>query len=184
MIDPNLILPIGLGGIVGGELITFDYADKDRMKPYVCKILGRDFTYLFKREFVSHQRFAHPDLIHDKRAHLLSFKLEPFYIYEYKRFMGNSLGEIEEGYFGLWPDDVVMLEKEQVESMCGVFRERAIKDSQRALKKKSIPSTTLSEKTISKALDVRESKKAAPTTNKEEKAEQLELNFAPDDIPF
>lgn len=187
-IDPNLMWPIGLGGLVGGELITFDYAEGNRLKPYVCKILGRDYTYGFKREFVSSNRFVHSDQVHGKRVHLISFPLEPFYIYEYKRFIGTSVGEIEEGYIGLWGNDFVLLEREEVETMCGSFRERAIKDAKSGHRPKQSVNTPPPEKVDLKPKsdvpDARNSKKDKEEEKKKAKLNQLEFNFAPDDIPF
>ena len=181
MIDPDLVSPIGLGGLSGGQLLTFDFAVGERLKPYVCKILGRDFTYGFKREFVSMTRYAHPELIHNQRVHLLAFDLEPFYIYEYKRFMGGSLGEVEEGYIGLWPHDFVLLEREAVESMCGNFRQRAIEDYQKVKRENKTQTENRPIGPINPPEEARDSKKS---DEDQKKATQMEFNFAPDDIPF
>lgn len=180
--------PLGLGGLVGGELITFDYAEGDRLKPYVCKITGRDYTYGFKREFVSSNRFVHEEQIHGKRVHLISFKLEPFQIYEYKRFICTSAGEVEEGYIGVWANDFVLLEREQVETMCSSFRERALKDARSGHKPNQSVNTPIPEKPDLKAnsevKDARTSKKEKEDEKKALKLKQMEFNFAPDDIPF
>ena len=185
----SILLKIGLGGLVDHELMTFDYAEGDRMKPYVCKILGRSFEYGFERKFVTPDRMAHPEEYHGKRVHLLSFKLEPYHIYEYKRFMGEGPGEIEEGYFGLYHDDFVELEREAVETLCGNFRVKAIAAHDKRLKLSAQDKRQMNLKGLSgsnKTVENPPKKEAesAPMKKEAKKETQTEFNFAPDDIPF
>lgn len=125
-INKELSLKIGVGGIVNGELITFDFRAKDKLKPYLCIIDGRDFQYGFKREFVD-KKYVNDFIIkpYGKEMSAIVFSLQPFVVYEYKRFAGTTLGEICEGYFVVVSDRIVELEYEEVRHWCGTAKEKA-----------------------------------------------------------
>lgn len=121
----NLFLKIGLGGLINGELLTFDFTEGERLKPYVCKILGRDFQYGMKREFIERRYDNFKKIFYsDKKMTAISFKLDRYMVYEYKRFPGQTLGEVVEGYFVILKDCVKELEYEEVFHWCGTAREK------------------------------------------------------------
>jgi hypothetical protein len=125
MTVPKIFLKIGIGGVIGNELMTFDFCKGERLKPYVSKILGRDFKYKFKREFVSQVQTAYKKRFYDdQEMRAITFKLERHVVYEYKRFAGNTLGEIEEGYFVILSDSIKELEYEEVEYWCATAKEK------------------------------------------------------------
>jgi hypothetical protein len=118
-------LKLGLGGIIGTEAITFDFASGEKLKPYICKILGRDFKYGMKREFINKSYTeAKKKFYENKTMTMISFKLERFIVYEYKRFPGATIGEIEEGYFVILSDCIKELEPEEVFHWCKTAREK------------------------------------------------------------
>lgn len=125
MSSSPIYLKIGIGGLINGELLTFDFTSGERLKPYVCKILGRDFQYGLKREFVERRYDNFKKVFYtDRKMSALTFELERYVVYEYKRFPGESLGEIEEGYFVILRDCVKELEYEEVAYWCGTAREK------------------------------------------------------------
>jgi hypothetical protein len=118
-------LKIGIGGIIGNELMTFDFCSGERLKPYVSKILGRDFKYKFKREFVDQTKTSYKKKFYDSNEMMaITFKLERHVVYEYKRFAGTTKGEIEEGYFVILSDSIKELEYEEVEYWCATAKEK------------------------------------------------------------
>lgn len=122
---PRIYLKLGLGGIINGQLITFDFIKGEKLKPYVCKILGRDFKYGFKREFAEKKYDSYKKTFYDdKQMQALTFSLERYVVYEYKRFPGDTLGEICEGYFVILRDCVKELEYDEVMHWCGTAREK------------------------------------------------------------
>lgn len=128
-------LKIGIGGVIGNELMTFDFVKGERLKPYVSKILGRDFKYKFKREFVSREFPNFKKVFYqDKEMFALTFKIERFVVYEYKRFPGDTLGEVEEGYFVYLSKGIKELEPEEVEYWCATAKEKErLKEKQKQL---------------------------------------------------
>lgn len=120
----QISLKIGVGGYINGELITFDFRSGDKLKPYVCAITGRDFKYVFKREFVQRNDLSLTIKPYGKEMRGVSFKIEPYIVYEYKRFAGESLGEICEGYFVVVRDRIVELDYEEVRHWCGTTKEK------------------------------------------------------------
>jgi len=117
-------LTIGIGGIMGNELMTFDFTSGEKLKPYVCKILGRDFQYGFKREFIDRKYTSMKKNFYGKEMVLITFALERNIVYEYMRFAGKSLGEIHEGYFVILSDRVVELDKDEVIHYIGTRKEK------------------------------------------------------------
>lgn len=125
MTEPRIFLKIGIGGIVGNELMTFDFCSGERLKPYVSKILGRDFKYKFKREFINQERTGYKKKFYDgTEMYAVTFKLERHIVYEYKRFAGATKGEIEEGYFVILSNGIKELEPEEVEYWCATAKEK------------------------------------------------------------
>ena len=123
------ILNIGIGGVSGDEVITFDFCvDKDcknKLRPYICEILGRDFKYVLKREFVQKKYLKIKKKFYDDQLmEMISFNLKKFVVYEYKRFPGKSMGEIEEGYFVILSNCIKELEFEEVLYWVGTAREK------------------------------------------------------------
>ena len=125
MIDKSLVLKIGLGGIVDGHLMTFDFRSGEKLKPYVCALIGRDFKYGFKREFAEKEFLSFDIKPYGRTMQAIRFKLEENMVYEYKRFAGASLGEIDEGYFVVVKDRIIELEYEEVRHWCGTAKEKA-----------------------------------------------------------
>lgn len=118
-------LKIGIGGIIGEEMITFDFVNGEKLKPYVCKILGRDFKYGMKREFAEKSYTGSKKNFYEKMPMtMISFRLERFIVYEYKRFPSSTLGEIEEGYFVILSDCIKELEPEEVFHWCKTAKEK------------------------------------------------------------
>ena len=125
MSDTKIYLRIGLGGVIGNELMTFDFVSGQRLNPYVSKITGRDFVYKFKREFAEKNKTSYSKRFYDNRLmRAITFKLERFVVYEYKRFPGDTLGEIVEGYFVVLSDSIKELEYEEVEYWCATAKEK------------------------------------------------------------
>jgi hypothetical protein len=125
MTKDSLFLKIGIGGIVGNELLTFDFCSGEKLKPYLSKILGRDFKYKFKREFVSQSKTTYKKKFYDSdQMYGITFKLERYIVYEYKRFAGATKGEIEEGYFVILSNEIKELELEEVEYWCTTSKEK------------------------------------------------------------
>ena len=121
----DLFLEIGIGGLINLELITFDFIDGDKLKPYVSKITGRDFQFGFKREFAERKFMAtKKDFYGGRKMQMLSFQLERHVAYEYKRFPGKTMGEIEEGYFVVLSDKIVQLEYDELIHWCGTAKEK------------------------------------------------------------
>lgn len=121
----ELMLKIGIGGIVGQQLITFDFVGEDKLRPYVSKIIGRDFNYGFKREFAKKDYTKiTKNFYNDRPMQMIMFELEKNVAYEYKRFPGNSFGEIEEGYFVILIDKIVEFEYDELMHYCSTSRER------------------------------------------------------------
>jgi hypothetical protein len=118
------MLKIGIGGVVGNELLTFDFTKGERLKPYVCKILGRDFTYGLKREFIERNYLSMRKVFYGHEMRAITFPLERFVVYEYIRFPGNTMGEIHDGYFVILSDCIKELEKEEVIHWCGTAKEK------------------------------------------------------------
>lgn len=123
-IDKSIVFKIGLGGIVDGELMTFDFKYGEKLKPYVCHITGRDFKYQFNREFVEKSYSSFKIRVGDKEMTCIKFKIEPFKVYEYKRFACATMGEIEEGYFVIVDNRVIELDYEEVRHWCGTAKEK------------------------------------------------------------
>lgn len=118
-------LNIGIGGIIGNELLTFDFIKGERLKPYVCKILGRDFKYGMKREFIEREFPNFKKTFYG--THMMSavtFKLERHFVYEYKRFPSHTIGEICEGYFVILSDCIKELEYDEVFHWCKTSKEK------------------------------------------------------------
>jgi len=124
MIDKSIVFKIGLGGIVDGCLMTFDFRSGDKLKPYLCALIGRDFKYGFKREFVDKEYLNFFIKPYDKSMQGIRFKLDENIVYEYKRFAGASIGEIDEGYFVVVKDRIIELEYEEVRHWCGTVKEK------------------------------------------------------------
>lgn len=118
-------MKIGIGGIIGNEIMTFDFATGERLAPYLSKILGRDFKYGFKREFVQ-KRYAPVKKVHygGDEMHVIVWPLERHVAYEYKRFAGATKGEIEEGYFVILSDGIRVLEYDELRYWCGTAKEK------------------------------------------------------------
>ena len=121
-------LKIGIGAVIENSLISYDYDSKENLRPYLCKITGRDFTYGLRREFVDKQ-FIKGDgkLFYENKTKMKMIvfgPLQPNVVYEYKRFPGLSYGEIEEGYFAILSDSIKELSKEQVLSWCGTKKDK------------------------------------------------------------
>ena len=122
-----LTLQIGIGGIIGNEMMTFDFVKGESLKPYVCEITGRCFKYGFKREFVKKEftsikkKFQHYG---DAEMRLITFQLKRHVAYEYKRFAGLSPGEIEEGYFVILTDKIMQIEYDELVHWCGTAKEK------------------------------------------------------------
>jgi len=123
-IDKDIVFKIGLGGIVNGELITFDFKSGEKLKPYVCHITGRDFKYQFMREFVDKKYDSFSIKVEDQSMGCIKFAIEPYRVYEYKRFSSMSIGEIEEGYFVVVDNRVIELDYEEVRHWCGTTKEK------------------------------------------------------------
>jgi hypothetical protein len=124
MIDKSLVFKIGLGGIVDGHLMTFDFRAGEKLKPYVCAMIGRDFKYGFKREFAEKEYLNFFIKPYDKSMQAIRFKIEECMVYEYKRFAGASYGEVDEGYFVVVKDKIIELEYEEVRHWCGTAKEK------------------------------------------------------------
>ncbi len=122
--NKNLTLIIGEGAIMDGKLITFDYEEGEKLKPYLCEIQGRDFKYGFKREFAKKKFTEIVVMKHGRKVRMIEFELKPHIAYEYKRFMGKSYGEIEEGYFVILSNEIKQLEYEEVMYWCGTAKEK------------------------------------------------------------
>jgi len=121
----ELTFPIGIGGLIGNELLTFDFCKGEKLRPYVCKILGRDFQYGMKREFIDRDYPNYKKKFYGQ--HLMSavtFKVERFVVYEYKRFPSFSMGEICEGYFVILSDCIKELEYDEVFHWCKTAKEK------------------------------------------------------------
>lgn len=128
------ILKIGIGGISGDEVITFDFCDGDKLRPYVCEIKGRDFKYVFKREFTEKKYTKIKRKFYDDKVmELISFNLKKYVVYEYKRFPGLTMGEIEEGYFVILSDCIKELEFEEVLYWVGTAREKEKRQAQQRM---------------------------------------------------
>lgn len=117
---------IGICAISNFDLIVFDLIGKEKIRPYICKILGRDFKFGFKREFLNRDYSSSFNIEVYEKIQMRSFiyKLEPNYIYEYKRFPSETLGEIEEGYFAITRNVIKFLTYEQVGYWCSTFKEK------------------------------------------------------------
>ena len=112
-------LKIGIGGVVGFELLTFDFLKGDKLKPYVSEILGKDPVYKLKRNFVAQTKTSYKKRFYDNKEMLaITFRLKRYVVYEYKRFPGASLGEIDEGYFVILSNEIKELEPEEVLYWC------------------------------------------------------------------
>jgi hypothetical protein len=123
-IDKSIVFKIGIGGIIDGELMTFDFKDGEKLRPYVCHIIGRDFKYQFQREFAEKKYDSFSIKLQNRSLGCVKFKIDPFKVYEYKRFCGNSIGEIEEGYFVVVDNRVIELDYEEVRHWCGTPKEK------------------------------------------------------------
>ena len=125
----SLYLKIGLGGIINGELLTFDFTMESkvsRLNPYACEIEGRCFKYGFRRNFLTRN---YPNIeVHpygnERPLGAISFPLKRHIVYEYKRFAGATLGEIEEGYFVVLSDRILELEYDEVCHWIGTAKEK------------------------------------------------------------
>lgn len=124
-INIDLVYKIGIGGIINGELMTFDYVHGEKMKPYVCAITGRDFKYGFKREFAEKVFDKFTITFKERKMSCVKFKIEENVVYEYKRFAGETHGEIEEGYFAIADGKLYELDYEEVRHWCGTVKEKA-----------------------------------------------------------
>lgn len=124
-INTDLVYKIGIGGIINGELMTFDYVHGEKLKPYVCAIEGRDFQYGFKRVFAEKVFDKFTITYQERKMSCVKFKIEENIVYEYKRFAGLTHGEIEEGYFAIVDGKIYELEYEEVRHWCGTAREKA-----------------------------------------------------------
>ncbi len=120
----SLSLKIGNGGVIGDEMITFDFTSGEKLKPYVCKILGRDFTYGLKREFIERVYTNIKKNFYGEEMRLITFKLEKFVVYEYMRFAGATKGEIHDGYFVILSDCIKELDKDEVIHYCKGAKEK------------------------------------------------------------
>lgn len=127
-VNPALALKLGMGGIINGRLITFDYMGSvDRIKPYLCRIEGRCFKYKYKREFVRAGVMKFPKKIHERPALIMTFDILPNIVYEYKRFMGPTLGEVVEGYFAVTGSKIYQLEEDELDGIIMRTREKLTK---------------------------------------------------------
>jgi hypothetical protein len=114
-----IYLKIGLGGVVGNELLTFEFKGPEKLRPYVSQILGKDETYGFKREFIRREKTRLIKKLYGGiEMEAITYKLERHVVYEYKRFAGDSVGEVEEGYFVILNDRIKELEHEEVLLWC------------------------------------------------------------------
>lgn len=112
---PRTYLKIGLGGIINFEMMTFDFCSGHRLKPYLAKIIGEDSVYRYKREFVNGEKTTLVKRFYgDSQMYAITFKLQKYVVYEYKRFPGNTLGEVEEGYFVILTNEIRELDQEEL----------------------------------------------------------------------
>jgi hypothetical protein len=124
----NSYLKIGIGGVIGFELLTFDFKKGDRLKPYVSEILGKDPIYKLKRNFVEQLKSNYTKNFYDnEKMFAITFPLKKFVVYEYKRFPGVTKGEIEEGYFIILSDKIKELEYEEISHWCSSAKEKELK---------------------------------------------------------
>jgi hypothetical protein len=87
--------------------------------------LGRDFKYGFKREFVDKIYSSYTiNPYGGTPLSAVNFELEPFIVYEYKRFPSMTLGEIEEGYFVVLSDRIIEIEQDEIIHWCGTAKEK------------------------------------------------------------
>lgn len=170
---PRSYLKIGLGGVINFELMTFEFCSGEKLRPYLAKLIDEDSLYKYKREFVNADKTSYTKrMYNDRLMYAVSFKLQKFVVYEYKRFAGNSLGEIEEGYFIMLTNEIRELEKEEI---CHWLKNSETKEKSATYRlQKEIPS----------AEEIRVTLKPLPT-----KVEQLELfekydKFIREDIDF
>jgi len=124
VINKGIVYKIGLGGIVDGSLMTFDFRGGEKLRPYVSAMLGRDFKYGYKREFAPKKFLEFIIKPYEKQMQAIVFEIEENIVYEYKRFAGLTLGEICEGYFVVVKDGIVELEYEEVRHWCGTAKEK------------------------------------------------------------
>ena len=130
----DLMLKIGVGGVVGFQALTFEYKDGEKLKPYVCKIVSHSLIDGYKKEFAQRIFPGFDKVFHHRACYAQAFLLERYEVYEYKRFMGSTEGEIEEGYFVILSDRIKELEPEEVRHWCGVAKEKELFYEQLELK--------------------------------------------------
>lgn len=130
----KIFIKIGIGGIIGNELLTFDFISKEKLKPVLAKILGRDPVYKLKREFINYDKTNYiKKFYEDISMEALTFKLERYVVYEYRRFPGLSKGEIEEGYFVILSDRIKELDADEAIHWCNSAKEKEAKNSNKQL---------------------------------------------------
>jgi hypothetical protein len=118
-------LKIGIGGIVGFELLTFDFVKGDKLKPYVSEILGPDPVYKLKRNFAAQTKTNYKkNFYSNDQMQAITFRLKKYVVYEYKRFPGDTRGEVVEGYFVILSDSIKELETEEVLHWCNSAKEK------------------------------------------------------------
>lgn len=91
---------------------TYDFSDKRRNKPWLCKITGICEKFGFKREFVN-RNFKTPEKYPELNG--IYWYLEEGVIYEYRNFMACHLNNFTvDGFFVVRYDGIYDLEKEEV----------------------------------------------------------------------
>lgn len=121
-------LQIGIGALVKNIVYTYDFTSDLCLRPYMAKIKGKDYKYGLNREFISKKYIRKEKrLFYDTNIPMVMIQfgpLEPFVVYEYRRFAGTTYGEIVEGYFVILSDCIKELEYEEVIYWCGTAREK------------------------------------------------------------